>query len=84
MILTALSSKINDLAEREFLGSTAKGAALGSGVQAPAGGEALVVRDIVVQVGRTGVLTPKAIVEPVRLAGTTVTAATLHNQDFIR
>src|SRR5699024_9474585 len=42
-----------------------------------------VVRDIVVQVGRTGVLTPKAVVDPVRLAGTTVTNATLHNQDFI-
>ncbi len=41
------------------------------------------MRDIVVQVGRTGVLTPKAVIEPVRLAGTTVTNATLHNQDFI-
>jgi DNA ligase (NAD+) len=42
-----------------------------------------VVEDIIVQVGRTGVLTPKAVVKPVRLAGTTVTNATLHNQDFI-
>ena len=41
------------------------------------------LEDILIQVGRTGVLTPKAVVEPVRLAGTTVTNATLHNQDFI-
>ncbi len=41
------------------------------------------MEDITVQVGRTGVLTPKAVVVPVRLAGTTVTNATLHNQDFI-
>ena len=41
------------------------------------------MRDIVIQVGRTGVLTPKAVLAPVRLAGTNVTSATLHNQDYI-
>ena len=75
--------KINDLAQREFLGSTAKAPRWAVAYKYPPEEKPSVVRDIVVQVGRTGVLTPKAIVEPVRLAGTTVTAATLHNQDFI-
>ncbi len=76
--------KVNDLAERELLGSTAKFPRWAAAYKYPPGGqEALRVVDIVVQVGRTGVLTPKAVLEPVRLAGTTVTNATLHNQDFI-
>ncbi len=75
--------KINDLAQREFLGSTAKAPRWAVAYKYPPEEKPSVVRDIVVQVGRTGVLTPKAIVEPARLAGTTVTAATLHNQDFI-
>ena len=75
--------KINDLAQREILGSTAKAPRWAVAYKYPPEEKPSVVRDIVVQVGRTGVLTPKAIVEPVRLAGTTVTAATLHNQDFI-
>ncbi|MEI3111274.1 MAG: hypothetical protein V8S71_05535 [Oscillospiraceae bacterium] len=52
-------------------------------MEIPTGAETSKVLDIVVQVGRTGVLTPKAITEPVQRAGTTVTSATLHNQDFI-
>ncbi len=56
---------------------------LGGGLQVPPEVKPSRVVDITVQVGRTGVLTPKAVLEPVRLAGTTVTSATLHNQDFI-
>ncbi len=75
--------KINDLSQREMLGSTAKAPRWAVAYKYPPEKKPSRVRDIVVQVGRTGVLTPKAVVEPVRLAGTTVTNATLHNQDFI-
>ena len=75
--------KVNNLAERETLGSTAKFPRWAAAYKYPPEQKESVVEDIVVQVGRTGVLTPKAVVKPVRLAGTTVTNATLHNQDFI-
>ncbi|MBM6926466.1 NAD-dependent DNA ligase LigA [Pseudoflavonifractor phocaeensis] len=75
--------KVNDLAQRETLGSTAKFPRWAAAYKYPPEQKESVVEDIVVQVGRTGVLTPKAIVKAVRLAGTTVTNATLHNQDFI-
>lgn len=75
--------KLNELALRRQLGSTAKAPRWASAYKYPPEQRESVVREIVVQVGRTGVLTPKAVVEPVRLAGTTVTNATLHNQDFI-
>ena len=75
--------KINSLAQREQLGSTAKAPRWAVAYKYPPEVKESVVRDIAVQVGRTGVLTPKAVIEPVRLAGTTVTNATLHNQDFI-
>ena len=75
--------KVNSLSERELLGSTAKCPRWAIAFKYPPERKPSVVKDIVVQVGRTGVLTPKVIVEPVRLAGTTVTSATLHNQDFI-
>lgn len=75
--------KLNDLAMREIMGSTAKFPRWAAAYKYPPEIKPTVVEDIVVQVGRTGVLTPKAVVRPVRLAGTTVTNATLHNQDFI-
>ena len=75
--------KVNDLATRERLGQTSKVAKWAVAYKYPPEIKPTVVEDIVVQVGRTGVLTPKAVVRPVRLAGTTVTNATLHNQDFI-
>ena len=75
--------KLNDLTERETLGETAKFPRWAAAYKYPPEQKESVVEQIVVQVGRTGVLTPKAVVRPVRLAGTTVTNATLHNQDYI-
>ncbi len=75
--------KVNRLSQRERLGATAKFPRWAAAYKYPPEIKPSVVEDIVVQVGRTGVLTPKAIVRAVRLAGTTVTNATLHNQDFI-
>ena len=75
--------KVNSLTDREKLGSTAKCPKWAVAYKYPPEKKPSRILDIVVQVGRTGVLTPKAVLEPVRLAGTTVTNATLHNQDLI-
>ena len=75
--------KLDDLHERTEIGSTAKFPKWAIAYKYPPEVKPTVVKDIVVQVGRTGVLTPKAELEPVRLAGTTVTYASLHNQDYI-
>ena len=75
--------KLNNLSDRSILGSTAKCPKWAVAYKYPPEQKESRVADIVVQVGRTGVLTPKAVLEPVRLAGTTVTNATLHNQDYI-
>lgn len=75
--------KLDSLNQRAALGSTAKAPRWAVAFKYPPEKKESRVLDIVVQVGRTGVLTPKVIVEPVRLAGTTVSAATLHNQDNI-
>ena len=75
--------KVDDFSQRQRMGTTAKFPKWAVAYKYPPEIKPTVVEDIIVQVGRTGVLTPKAVVRPVRLAGTTVTNATLHNQDFI-
>lgn len=75
--------KVNDLSQRESLGVKAKSPRWAIAYKFPAEEETTVVKDIIVQVGRTGVLTPKAELEPVFVAGSTITYATLHNQDYI-
>ncbi|MBQ1891011.1 MAG: NAD-dependent DNA ligase LigA, partial [Firmicutes bacterium] len=75
--------KVNDLAQREVLGLTSKVPRWAVAYKYPPEQKQTVIEDIVVQVGRTGRMTPLAILKPVRLAETTVSRATLHNQDYI-
>jgi len=75
--------KINDFSQREELGSTAKFPRWAEAFKYPPEEKETTLLDIEVNVGRTGVLTPTGRFEPVTLAGTTVSRATLHNQDFI-
>lgn len=75
--------KVDDFAHREQLGSTAKFPRWAEAYKYPPEEKETTLLDIEVAVGRTGVLTPTGIFEPVFLAGTTVSRATLHNQDFI-
>lgn len=76
--------KVNDLALRERLGSTSKVPKWAVAYKYPPEKKQTKITDIRVNVGRTGVLTPNAVLEPVRLAGTTVGKATLHNMDYIK
>ena len=76
--------KVNSLAQRELLGSTAKCPKWAVAYKYPPEIKETKLTDIVIQVGRTGVLTPNAVLDSVRLAGTTVSRATLHNIDYIR
>lgn len=75
--------KVDNLEDRKKLGMTSKVPKWAVAYKYPAEQKETIVKDIIVQVGRTGKQSPLAILEPVRLAGTTVTKATLHNQDFI-
>jgi DNA ligase (NAD+) len=76
--------KVNDIKDREKIGSTAKSPKWAVAFKFPAEKKKTKIIDIKVNVGRTGVLTPNAILEPVYISGTTVSKATLHNFDFIQ
>jgi DNA ligase (NAD+) len=76
--------KLDDLDLREEMGNTAKSPRWAVAFKFPAEEAVTVLRDIELSVGRTGVVTPTAILDPVRLAGTTVKRASLHNEDIIR
>lgn len=75
--------KVNNLDSRSILGLKAKSPRWAIAYKFPAEEKITQIKDIIVQVGRTGVLTPKAELEPVFVAGSTITYATLHNQDYI-
>lgn len=76
--------KVDDFADREQLGSTSKYPRWAVAYKYPPEEKQTVLRDVEITVGRTGVLTPTGVFDPVTLAGTTVSRATLHNADFIR
>ncbi|MDE7389714.1 MAG: NAD-dependent DNA ligase LigA, partial [Lachnospiraceae bacterium] len=76
--------KVDSFADREELGSTAKFPRWAEAYKYPPEEKETVLRDIEINVGRTGVLTPTGIFEPILLAGTTVSRASLHNEDFIK
>lgn len=75
--------KVDSFAQRELLGSTSKFPKWALAFKYPPEEKETTLLDIEINVGRTGVLTPTAVFEPILLAGTTVSRATLHNQDFI-
>ena len=76
--------KVDDLRFREILGSTAKTPRWAVAYKYPPESKETVLKDIICQVGRTGVITPMAILEPVKVAGSTISKTTLHNEDFIK
>lgn len=76
--------KVDDLAFREILGSTVKVPRWAVAYKYPPERKETILKDIVCQVGRTGVITPMAILEPVNVAGSNISKTTLHNEDFIK
>ena len=76
--------KIDNLKFREILGTTVKVPRWAVAYKYPPETKETILKDIVCQVGRTGVITPMAILEPVKVAGSTISKTTLHNEDFIK
>ena len=76
--------KVNSLKQQDRLGATARTPRWSVAYKFPAKQGTTIVKDIIIQVGRTGTLTPVALLEPVELAGSTVSRASLHNDDIIR
>ena len=76
--------KVDDLSLREILGTTFKAPKWAIAYKYPPEQKETTLKDIVCQVGRTGAITPMAILEPVKVAGSTISKTTLHNEDFIK
>ena len=76
--------KVNSVEQQKLLGNTAKFPRWAISFKFPARQATTQIKDIVVQVGRTGALTPVAVLEPVKLSGTTISRSTLHNEDELR
>ena len=76
--------KIDNLKFREILGTTVKVPRWAVAYKYPPETKETILKDIICQVGRTGVITPMAILEPVKVAGSTISKTTLHNEDFIK
>ena len=76
--------KVDNLSLREDLGSTAKTPRWAIAYKYPPEKKETILKDIICQVGRTGVITPMAILEPISVAGSTISKTTLHNEDFIK
>ncbi len=76
--------KVNSLSQREALGSNAKTPKWAIAFKYPAEQKETIINDIIIQVGRTGVLTPNAEFNPVTVSGSVIARATLHNEDYIR
>lgn len=76
--------KVDDLKFREILGTTTKTPRWAVAYKYPPEKKETKLKDIICQVGRTGVITPMAILEPVKVAGSTISKTTLHNEDFIK